>query len=486
MFESVCLRNELQQSTGQGPGMLALRQAARRPVQRWRGPLAVPAQLHDTLFRVLTESPQRADRLVRDALPTAFAELLADAPRPPAAPGSFVDSGLRTVQADRLLEFTPARRAVGGGLRPARAQEFRRPRHAAATARLHGQDLAAAPQPVAGWPAAAAAHHPAGVPPRPGRGGTVPPSVLAMIDAPGPLLKFARSLEYVLLDLGGIPFLRLASDPVLRAGLGLLKFASRGPVPAEAAVQIRDVLVRLRAEDALLDACLKYIDVVMPDEAAGESPEDGPGTKENLMATMAQRWQQEGKAEVLLRQLMLRFGAVPDAVKARVRAAVGADLDAWLDAILEAPRPRVGLRQSLHELSGSGRARRVPGRVGVVRHNGPGWPCGDRARLDSGSAAARAWWCFSGKFRWDGPVRTPDRMATVTDPATDQRDHPLDSRLPNRRCPVRTSRLSRTRRPNGSPRNPRHDVPLKPGPTHSAKTACAGSRLEVQLNRLGP
>ena len=23
---------------------------------------------------------------------------------------------------------------------------------------------------------------------------------------------------------------------------------------------------------------------------------------------------------------------------------------------------------------------------------------------------------FSGKFRWDGPVRTPDRMATVTDP----------------------------------------------------------------------
>ena len=34
---------------------------------------------------------------------------------------------------------------------------------------------------------------------------------------------------------------------------------------------------------------------------------------------------------------MLRFGAVPEAVKARVRAAVGADLDAWLDAIFEAP-----------------------------------------------------------------------------------------------------------------------------------------------------
>ena len=45
----------------------------------------------------------------------------------------------------------------------------------------------------------------------------------------------------------------------------------------------------------------------------------------------------KGKAETLLRQLMLRFGAVPDGVKARVRAAGGTDLNTWLDAILEAP-----------------------------------------------------------------------------------------------------------------------------------------------------
>ena len=297
--------------------------------------MAVPAQPHDTLFRALTESPQRADRLVRDALPPAFAELLADAPGR-LLPGSFVDSGLRTVQADRLLEFT---------LRDGRsALVYVLLEHKSSVD--PGTPLQLLGYMVKIWQQ----HHSRSrggrlrLPPiiplvfRHGPGGwTVPPSVLAMIDAPEPLLAFARALEYVLVDLGGIPFLRLASDPVLRAGLGLLKFASRGPVPAEVAVQIREVLVRLRAEDALLEACLKYIDVVMPDEAAGESPEDGPGTKENLMATMAQRWQQEGKAEVLLRQLMLRFGAVPDAVKARVRAAVGADLDAWLDAILEAP-----------------------------------------------------------------------------------------------------------------------------------------------------
>ena len=339
MLESARRRSELQHSAGQGPGLPALRQAARRPVRRWRGPVAVPAQPHDTLFRALTESPRHADRLVRDALPPAFAELLSDAPGR-LLPGSFVDSGLRTVQADRLLEFT---------LRDGRsALVYVLLEHKSSVD--PGTPLQLLGYMVKIWQQ----HHSRSrggrlrLPPiiplvfRHGEGlWTVPPSVLAMIDAPEPLLAFARSLEYVLVDLGGIPFGRLASDPVLRAGLGLLKFASRGPVPAEAAVQIREVLVRLRAEDALLEACLKYIDVVMPDEAAAESPEDGPGTKENLMATMAQRWLQEGKAEgkaeVLLRLLMRRFGAVPDAVKARVRAAVGADLDAWLDAILEAP-----------------------------------------------------------------------------------------------------------------------------------------------------
>ena len=305
--------------------------------------MAVPAGPRDTLFRALTESPRRADRLVRDALPPAFAELLSDAPGR-LLPGSFVDSGLRTVQADRLLEFT-----------------LRDGRPALVCVLLERKSSVdpGTPLQLLGYRVRIWQQHrsrpPGGrlrLPPviplafRHGEGRwTVPPSVLAMIDAPEPLLAFARSLEYVLVDLGEIPFGRLAADPVLRMALGLLKFPSRGPVPAEAAVRIREVLVRLPAEDSLLDACLEWIDVEMPDAAAGESPEDGPGTKENPMATLAQRWLEEGeaegglegKAETLLRLLALRFGAVPDAVRARVRAAVGADLDAWLDAILEAP-----------------------------------------------------------------------------------------------------------------------------------------------------
>ena len=44
-----------------------MREATRRPVRWFKGPLAVPAQPHDALFRALPESPHPADRLVREA-----------------------------------------------------------------------------------------------------------------------------------------------------------------------------------------------------------------------------------------------------------------------------------------------------------------------------------------------------------------------------------------------------------------------------------
>ena len=282
------------------------------------------------LFRALTASPQRAEQLVRDALPPAWSALLSD---PPARllPGTFVDSRLRTVQADRLLEFT---------LRDGRpALVYVLLEHKSFVD--HGTPLQLLGYMVRIWQEYAKRSRGGRLrlPPiiplvvRHGRGRwTVPPSVPEMIDAPGPLLLFARSLEYVLVDLGEISFGRLGSDPLLRAVLGLLKFASRGLLPAEAVGLIREALGGLPTEHPLLSASMEYLEKEFPKQ-------------EDLMATLVQRLLQEGraegeargKAETLLRQLMLRFGAVPDAVKARVRAAVGADLDAWLDAILEAP-----------------------------------------------------------------------------------------------------------------------------------------------------
>ena len=144
----------------------------------------------------------------------------------------------------------------------------------------------------------------------------------------------------MLFNLSATPFGRLASDPALRTTLGLLKFARRRLPPTEAAVQIRAALDQLPADDALLSACLECLEIALDaaaGEAAGVPPEDEPHTKEYLMATLVQRLLQQGKAETLLRLLMLRYGAVPDGVKARVRAAAVVDLDAWLDAVPDAP-----------------------------------------------------------------------------------------------------------------------------------------------------
>ncbi|MBF0440071.1 MAG: DUF4351 domain-containing protein [Magnetococcales bacterium] len=45
---------------------------------------------------------------------------------------------------------------------------------------------------------------------------------------------------------------------------------------------------------------------------------------------------QEGKAEMLLRQMQRRFGAVPESVQKRVVSADSKELDTWSDRIFDA------------------------------------------------------------------------------------------------------------------------------------------------------
>jgi hypothetical protein len=45
----------------------------------------------------------------------------------------------------------------------------------------------------------------------------------------------------------------------------------------------------------------------------------------------------QGRAELLLRQLEARFGAIPAEIDARVRSAAVADLERWAIAVLAAP-----------------------------------------------------------------------------------------------------------------------------------------------------
>ena len=59
------------------------------------------------------------------------------------------------------------------------------------------------------------------------------------------------------------------------------------------------------------------------------------GIKKGL-AEGVEKGQAAGQAGLLLRQLELRFGAVPEAVRDRVRDASASELEAWAEAVLTA------------------------------------------------------------------------------------------------------------------------------------------------------
>ena len=69
-----------------------------------------------------------------------------------------------------------------------------------------------------------------------------------------------------------------------------------------------------------------------------------PDRWETLMGTVAEAWIEQGRAEgiekgqagLLIRQLELRFGALPDAVHEQVRGASAAELETWAEAVLTA------------------------------------------------------------------------------------------------------------------------------------------------------
>ncbi|MCG5502102.1 Rpn family recombination-promoting nuclease/putative transposase, partial [Ectothiorhodospira lacustris] len=57
---------------------------------------------HDTLFKALLEDPERASALLRESLPKALTDKMADDPRP--VDGSFIDENLRGTHSDRLFQ----------------------------------------------------------------------------------------------------------------------------------------------------------------------------------------------------------------------------------------------------------------------------------------------------------------------------------------------------------------------------------------------
>jgi hypothetical protein len=105
----------------------------------------------------------------------------------------------------------------------------------------------------------------------------------------------------------------------------------------------RDVANAPRGIDALA-AVLRYFFVVTNADptpvGALLATQLNEATTEAVMTTAAERWMEQGeargKANLVLRQLTLKFGPQSDAVVAHVRSASPTDLDHYADRILTA------------------------------------------------------------------------------------------------------------------------------------------------------
>ena len=197
---------------------------------------------------------------------------------------------------------------------------------------------------------------------------TVPRSVAEMVDAPDELQPLLRDFAYVLYDLGEIEPLRLSRAPEVLAGLLALRVAHADEIPAD--------LLDLMTGGTLAGSdferhLMRYIVEIMnltPVMLEASLRRTKPDRWEVLMGTVAEAWLEQGRsegraegvaegraegvaegraegvaegiekgqAELLLRQLELRFGAAPDAVRDRVRDASAPELEAWAERVLTA------------------------------------------------------------------------------------------------------------------------------------------------------
>lgn len=70
------------------------------------------------------------------------------------------------------------------------------------------------------------------------------------------------------------------------------------------------------------------------EEALGESEKE---EVVNVADQLREEGRREGRRDILLKQLRTRFGALPEAVVARVKGAEPGQLDLWLERVLGAP-----------------------------------------------------------------------------------------------------------------------------------------------------
>jgi predicted transposase/invertase (TIGR01784 family) len=304
------------------------------------------ARAHDKFFKALMSFPQAAAALLRERLPPALAELLADGP-PEILDSVFVNEELQELFSDRLFRL---RLRDGTPLLVYCLIEHKStadPRVALQLLRYLARI----------WDRAERAGDPAGplpyVVPLVVYHGAEPwnvPSAFLGLFARAPPLGF-RPLDFELLvvDVGAIPDDALSRDPTLRAGLLELKYATRA---AREEVALGAILEALKAVPWMLtEGWLYIIGAFGPIDRAhllGEVRRVMPEYEEKLMSIAAQEWKAEwkeqgrveglaeGQAMALMRILERRFGPASGAVRARIATAAPGEILLWLDRSIDA------------------------------------------------------------------------------------------------------------------------------------------------------
>lgn len=316
--------------------------------------VSLPTTPHDALFRALVSNPARAGALLTEYLPQEVVDLLDPGTLPEAVEGSFVDADAARTQCDALFRV---RLKTGQQARIYVLLEHKSNVDAGTPLQILKYMANIWLREIESGTAKD------GLPPiiplvfYHGQGRwTAARSVAEMIEAPEELAPFLREFAYVLHDLGETAPLRLSRTPEVRAGLLALKVVHAKAIPSDILDQmtggpvagseferhiIRYIAERMNLTPPLLEASLRRTK---------------PDRWEALMGTVAEAWIEQGRAEgvergrteglaqgiatgqaeLLLRQLELRFDELPETICERVRSASVSELEAWAAAVLVA------------------------------------------------------------------------------------------------------------------------------------------------------
>ncbi len=316
--------------------------------------MSLPNTPHDALFRALVSSPARAGALLSEYLPREVVDLLDPDTPPEAMEGSFVDADAARTQCDALFRV---RLTTGHEARIYVLLEHKSHMDAATPLQILKYLVNIWQREIAGG--TARDRLPAIIPLVLYHGTsrwTAARSVMDMIDAPEEIAPLLRDFAYVLHDLGEIEPLRLSRMPEVRAGLLALRVVHADDIPADLIdLMTGGTLAGSEFERHLMRYIVERMNLTPPLLEASLR-RTKPDRWEALMGTVAEAWIEQGRAEgiekgladgraegraegqagLLLRQLGLRFGEVPEAAHERVRGASVAELEVWAETVLVA------------------------------------------------------------------------------------------------------------------------------------------------------